>query len=80
MRYPCTALSLLGLHHRRTASTVLPQLIMYLLSVCTGTDLHDLHELRSRALVFVHDLCKKLSAVGVRAVPSRSFSLLMLCS
>ncbi|KAF8516152.1 hypothetical protein BU17DRAFT_92983 [Hysterangium stoloniferum] len=31
------------------------------------TDLHDLNELRSRSLVFVHDLCEKLGSAGIQA-------------
>ncbi|KAF8509807.1 hypothetical protein JB92DRAFT_3119520 [Gautieria morchelliformis] len=45
------------------------------------TDLHDLHELRSRSLVFVHDLCNKLGAAGIqvsyRLAPSHT-SLVLL--
>jgi len=31
------------------------------------TDLHDLHDLRSRSLLFVHDLLNALRSVGVQA-------------
>jgi len=31
----------------------------------TGLDLHDLHDLRSRILLFIHDLLESLRAAGV---------------
>jgi hypothetical protein len=39
----------------------------------SGLDLHDLHELRSRFLLFIHDLLQSLRSSGVR--PSRSKNL-----
>ncbi|KAF8581631.1 hypothetical protein K439DRAFT_1353280 [Ramaria rubella] len=45
------------------------------------TDLHDLQELRSRSLVFVHDLCRKLGSAGIqvsyRLAPSHTSMVLL---
>jgi len=41
----------------------------------TGLDLHDLHELRARVLVFIHDLTSSLRANGVRPPPSGTLGL-----
>ncbi|KAI0033183.1 hypothetical protein K488DRAFT_48261, partial [Vararia minispora EC-137] len=42
-------------------------------------DLHDLHDLRSRSLVFIHDLVKSLRASGVPASYTLSPSDSPLC-
>jgi hypothetical protein len=34
--------------------------------ICTGLDLYDLHDLKSRFLVFIHGLVESLAAAGVR--------------
>ncbi|KAF8922556.1 hypothetical protein CPB85DRAFT_1268067 [Mucidula mucida] len=49
----------------------------------TCLDLHDLHELRSRLLLFIHDLVQSLRACGVHAsyslAPSNS-SMCLVCA
>nr|AIR74633.1 putative poxc laccase transcription factor [Pleurotus ostreatus] len=42
-------------------------------------DLHDLHELRSRLLVFIHDLIQKLRASGIHTTYSLTPSDTSLC-
>ena len=44
-----------------------------LMPVRTGTDLHDLHDLRTRSLLFVHNLVESLRAAGVSPRLSRPF-------
>ena len=36
-----------------------------MLTASTGVDLHDLHDLRTRSLLFVHNLVESLRAAGV---------------
>jgi len=45
----------------------------------TCVDLHDLHELKSRALVLIHELTQSLRASGVTASYSLAPSNLSLC-
>ncbi|OAX42968.1 hypothetical protein K503DRAFT_847479 [Rhizopogon vinicolor AM-OR11-026] len=49
----------------------------------TCLDLHDLHDLRSRILLFIHDLLESLKAAGIpasyRLAPSNS-SLCFICA
>jgi len=39
-----------------------------LICLVTDSSLDDLHQFRTRSLVFVHDICKKLGAAGVSLV------------
>ena len=46
---------------------------------CAGADLHDLHELRSRSLIFVHDIRDKLGSTGVRIISAAIRTMLNSC-